>query len=49
MQGLGVTGVVCDVELGPGVLAAEHEVADESGCGVVSEGDDDGGREIRCL
>jgi hypothetical protein len=40
--------VVGDIELGPGVLAAEHEVADEWGYGVAAEGDDDGGREARC-
>jgi hypothetical protein len=49
VQGLRVTGLVGDIELGPGVLAAEHEVADEWGRGVVAEGDDDGGREARCL
>jgi hypothetical protein len=38
MQGLRVTGLVGDMELGPGVLAAEHEVADEWGRGVVAEG-----------
>jgi hypothetical protein len=43
--GLRVSGLVGDVQLGPGVLAAEHEVADDRGRGVVAEGDDDGGRE----
>jgi hypothetical protein len=38
-------GLVGDIELGPGVLAAEHEVADDRGVVVVAEGDDDGGRE----
>ena len=32
-------------QLGPGVLAAEHEVADDRGRDVLAEGDDDGGRE----
>ena len=43
--GLRVAGLVGDLELGPGVLAAEHEVADDRGVGVVAERDDDGGRE----
>ncbi len=47
MQSLRVTGLV--ETSGPGVLAAEHEVADELGRGVVAEGDDYGGRETRCL
>jgi hypothetical protein len=42
---LRVAGLVGDIELGPGVLAAEHEVADDWGRGVVAEADDDGGRE----
>lgn len=42
---LGVASLVDDVELGPGVLEAEHEVADDRGRGVGAEGDDDGARE----
>jgi hypothetical protein len=49
MQGLRVTGLVGDIELGPGVLAAEHEVAGEWGRGVVAEGEDDGACETRCF
>ncbi len=42
---LRLVGLVGDIELGPGVLAAEREVADDRVRGVVAEGDDDGGRE----
>ncbi len=42
---LRVAGLVGDSPLGPGVPAAEHEVADDRGRAVVPEGDDHGGRE----
>jgi hypothetical protein len=38
MQGLRVTGLVGDLELGPGNRAVEHGVADEWDRGVVAEG-----------
>jgi len=40
-----IVSSVGDVELGPGVLTAEHEVADGRGRGVVAQGDDDSGRD----
>jgi hypothetical protein len=42
---LRVAGLVYDIELGPAVLDAQHEVADDRGRGPVAEGDDDGGRQ----
>jgi hypothetical protein len=43
--GLRASGLIGHLELGPGIVAAEHEVSDDLCCGVVAEGNDDGCRE----